>query len=149
MLPYNSQSTWSNVLTFNSQSNIFTFISQIKVLTVICHSINKFTSRYGHMLQNLHWRSLEDWRKDAWLVIMYNITNEKVAIYKKDRLKTHLRLSWNMHSSSFNILHCKTWQRQQLFISLYDIWLEPAATVQSYQSFIWDIQVCCLLSNKY
>ena len=55
------------------------------------------TNRQGNMscvddlLQHLNWRSLEDRRKDAWLVMIYKIANENVAITKLDRRKTPLR----------------------------------------------------------
>ena len=53
-------------------------------------------------------RGLEDWRKDAPLVIMYKISIEKVAIAKKIRLRPSLRQSWNVHTSSFFMPPCKT-----------------------------------------
>ena len=40
-----------------------------------------------------NFRGLEDWRKDASLVIMYKISIEKVAIAKKVRLRSSLRQS--------------------------------------------------------
>ena len=40
-----------------------------------------------------NFRGLEDWRKDAPLVIMYKIAIEKVAIAKKVRLRPSSRQS--------------------------------------------------------
>ena len=68
-----------------------------------------------YMLQHLDWLSLEDRRKDAGLVMMYEITSENVVIAKTDRLKPPLRQLQNIHSSSFIIPPCKTRQRQALF----------------------------------
>ena len=58
------------------------------------------TSSVDDMLQRFSWRSLEDRRKDARLVIIYKIANENVDMTKKDRLKPPLRQSRNMHSTS-------------------------------------------------
>jgi len=44
------------------------------------------TSSVVDMLQHLNWCSLEDRRKDAWLVVMYKIAKENVVITKTDRL---------------------------------------------------------------
>ena len=56
------------------------------------------TSSVGDMLQHLEWRSLENRRRDARLVMMYKISHDKVAVSKRDRLSPPLRHSINMHS---------------------------------------------------
>jgi hypothetical protein len=56
------------------------------------------TSSVGDMLQHLKWRSLEDRRRDARLVMMYTISQGKVAVSKSDSLSPPLRHSRNMHS---------------------------------------------------
>jgi len=90
---------------------------KIDQLEMVQHRAASFiTNRQGNMscvgdlLQHLNCRSLEDRRKDAWLVMIYKIANENVAITKKDRLKPPLRQSWNMHPLSFIIPPCKTQQ---------------------------------------
>ena len=90
------------------------------------------TNRQGNMscvddlLQHLNWRSLEDRRKDAWLVMIYKIANENVAITKLDRRKTPLRQSWNLHFLSFIFPH-----------------MISAATALSFEWHGRNIQGCC------
>ena len=55
------------------------------------------------MLEHLEWKSFEQRRKVARLAMMYNITNEKVAIPKEGRLILPKRLSRNMNDKSFQI----------------------------------------------
>jgi hypothetical protein len=50
-------------------------------------------SSVNQMLEHLDWKSLEQRRKDARLTMMYEITNEKVAIPKEGRLIPPKRLS--------------------------------------------------------
>ena len=73
------------------------------------------TSSVGDMLQHLEWRSLEDRRKDARLVMMYKISHDKVAVSKSDRLSPPLRHSRNMHSRSYQVPLCRTQQRKASF----------------------------------
>jgi hypothetical protein len=73
------------------------------------------TSSVGDMLQHLEWRSLEDRRKDARLVMMYKISHDKAAVSKSDRLSPPLRHSRNMHSRSYQVLLCRTQQRKASF----------------------------------
>jgi hypothetical protein len=63
------------------------------------------TSSVGDML-HLEWRSLEDRRRDAHLVMMYNISHDKVAVSKSDRFSPPLRHSRNMHSRSYQVPLC-------------------------------------------
>ena len=70
------------------------------------------TSNVGDMPQHLKWRSLEDRRRDARLVMMYKISHDKVAVSKSDRLSPHLRHSRNMHSRSYQVPLCRTQQRK-------------------------------------
>ena len=46
------------------------------------------TSSVGDMLQHLEWRSLEDRRRDARLVMMYKISHDKVAVSKSETFTT-------------------------------------------------------------
>jgi hypothetical protein len=46
------------------------------------------TFSVGDMLQQLKWCSLEDRRRDACLVMMYKISNDKVVVSKSDRLSS-------------------------------------------------------------
>ena len=64
------------------------------------------TSSVGDMIQHLKWRSLEDRRRDARLVMMYNISHDKVAVSKSDRFSPPLRHSRNMHSRSYQVPLC-------------------------------------------
>ena len=64
------------------------------------------TSSVGNMLQHLKWRSLEDRRRDARLVMMYKISHCKMAVSKSDRLSPPLRHSRNMHSRSYQAPLC-------------------------------------------
>ena len=73
------------------------------------------TFSVGDMLQHLEWRSLEDRRRDARLVIMYKISHDKVAVSKSDRLSPPLRHSRNMHSRSYQVPLCRTQQRKASF----------------------------------
>ena len=73
------------------------------------------TSSVGDMLQHLKWRSLEDRRRDAHLVMMYRISHDKVAVSKSDRLSSPLRHSRNMHSHSYQAPLCKTQQGKASF----------------------------------
>ena len=72
------------------------------------------TSSVGDML-HLEWRSLEDRRRDARLVMMYNISHDKVAVSKSDRFSPPLRHSRNMHSRSYQVSLCRTQQRKASF----------------------------------
>jgi hypothetical protein len=73
------------------------------------------TSSVGDMLQHLKWRSLEDRRRDARLVMLYKISHDKVAVSKSDRLSPPLRHSRNMHSQSYQDPLCRTQQRKASF----------------------------------
>jgi hypothetical protein len=73
------------------------------------------TSSVGNMLQHLKWRSLEDRRRDARLVMMFTICHDKVAVSKSDRLSPSLRHSRNMHSQSYQVPLCRTQQRKASF----------------------------------
>ena len=78
------------------------------------------TSSVGDILQHLNWWSLEERRKDAWLVLMYWITNKNMAITKK----TDLSYPWDNHRTCFHHLS---------LLFLYHstktrVVLEPAAT---------------------
>ena len=73
------------------------------------------TSSVGDMLQHLKWRSLEDRRRDARLVMMYKISHGKVAVSKSDSLSPPLRHSRNMHSRSYQVPLCRTQQRKASF----------------------------------
>ena len=69
------------------------------------------TSSVGNMLQHLKWRSLEDRRRDARLVMMFTICHDKVAVSKSDRLSPPLRHTRNMHSQSYQV-QLRTQQRK-------------------------------------
>ena len=84
------------------------------------------TSSVGDMIQHLKWRSLEDRRRDARLVMMYNISHDKVAVSKSDRFSPPLRHSRNMHSRSYQVSLCRTHQRKASFS------LEPLLTGTAY-----------------
>ena len=73
------------------------------------------TSSVGDMLQQLKWRSLEDRRRGACLVMMYKISHDKVAVNKSDKLSPPLRHSRNMHSRSYQVPLCRTQQRKASF----------------------------------
>ena len=66
------------------------------------------TSSVGDMLQQLKWRSLEDRRRDARLVMMYKISQDKFEVSESDRLSPPLRHSRNMHSQSYQVPLCRT-----------------------------------------
>jgi hypothetical protein len=51
----------------------------------------------------LKWRSLEDRRRDARLVMMHKIPHDKVAVSESDRLSPPLRHSRNMYSRSYQV----------------------------------------------
>ena len=78
------------------------------------------------MLQQLKWRSLEDRRRDARLVMMYKISHDKFAVSESDRLSPPLRHSRNMHSQSYQVSLCRTQQRKASFS------LEPLLTGTAY-----------------
>ena len=62
--------------------------------------------------KHLKWRSLEDRRRDARLVMMVKICHDKVAVSKSDRLSPPLRNSRNMHSQSHQVPLCRTQQKK-------------------------------------
>ena len=53
--------------------------------------------------------------RDAHLVMMYNISHDKVAVSKSDRFSPPLRHSRNMHSRSYQVPLCWTQQRKASF----------------------------------
>jgi hypothetical protein len=66
------------------------------------------------MLQHLKWRSPDDRRRDARLVMMYKISHDKVAVSKSDRLSGPPR---TMHSQSYQIPLCRVRWISQFWIS--------------------------------
>ena len=73
------------------------------------------TSSVGNMLQHFKWRSLEDRRRDARLVMMFTNCHDKVAVSKSDRLSPSLRHYRNMHSQSYQVPLCRPQQRKASF----------------------------------
>jgi hypothetical protein len=73
------------------------------------------TSSVGDMLQHLKWRSLEDRRRDARLVMMFKICHDKVAVSASDRLSPSPRHSRNMQSQSYQVQLYRTQQRKASF----------------------------------
>ena len=95
-----------------------TFLQTFTVATMTARYVTnrqRNTSSVGDMLQHLEWRSLEDRRRDARLVMMYKISHDKVAVSKSDRLSPPLRHSRNMHSRSYQVPLCRTQQRKASF----------------------------------
>ena len=62
-----------------------------------------------HMLQDLNWRTLEQWRIDSRLTLMYKITYDLVAIPAADYLIPNSRQSRHNHLVAYRqIPHSKT-----------------------------------------
>ena len=67
------------------------------------------------MMEDLKWRSLEDRRRDARLVLMYKIENNLVAVQKEGRLIPSNRRSRHIHDKSYQIPATKQDYRKYSF----------------------------------
>ena len=52
------------------------------------HQQTRNTSSVGDMLPHLEWHSFEDQRTDAHIVMMYKISQDKVAVSKSDKFSS-------------------------------------------------------------
>ena len=105
-----------------------------------CFVINRYRNRssVGEMLETLDWKSLEERRREARLIMMYKIDSQLVAI-DNQRLVPPRRLSRNMHPKSFQTFSaCSDYRKWSFFPRTVRDWnsLPPdIATAGSLESF--------------
>ena len=92
---------------------------------------------FGDILKCYNWRSLWESRKDTWLVMMYKIASENVAITEETIME-----------QIFLVIHypsLKDSTKTRIVFHSYDIWLELVATTNNFELCGWNIQGCGLL----
>jgi hypothetical protein len=104
-------------------------------------------STVGDLLQHLKLHNLEDWRRDARLVMMYEISHDKVAVSKSDRLSSPLGHYRSMHSQAYQVSLCITQQSKSSFLS-HRCWLEPPTSDHSAQWLDRFPQVCDIITSS-
>ncbi|KAK3087020.1 hypothetical protein FSP39_000419 [Pinctada imbricata] len=64
---------------------------------------NRHGNRVDSMLEHLQWRSLEQRRRGARLIILYKIVNNDVALDKSDKLTPPFRRTRHSHQLAFQL----------------------------------------------
>lgn len=91
-------------------------------------------SSVSDMLSSLHWRSLQERRRDARLCMMYKVDRRLVAIDKDKRLlPPKKRNTRHSHPRAYQVPSCKTERRKMSFFprTVRDWNALPPATVEA------------------
>jgi hypothetical protein len=67
------------------------------------------------MLADLEWKSLQERRKEARLIMLYKVINNKVALDNSQLIPSNSTSTRSTHNLSFKIFYCRTQYRQQSF----------------------------------
>jgi hypothetical protein len=78
---------------------------------------NKYHNRSSvtDMLADLEWKSLKERRKEARLIMLYKVINNKVALDSSQLKPSNSTSTRNSHNLTYKIPYCRTQYRQQSF----------------------------------
>jgi len=99
---------------------------------------NKFHNRSSvtDMFADLQWKLLQQQRKEAWLIMLYKVINNKIALDNSQLLPLDPTSTRITHDLSCKIPFFRTQYRQQSFPRTNKDWnILPTMTVESFRTY--------------
>jgi len=114
---------------------------------------NKYHNRSSvtDMLADLQWKPLQERRKEARLIMLYKVINNKIALDNSQLIPLNSTSTRNTHDLSYQIPYCRTQYRQQSFPLTIKDWNSlyqdamSAGTVESFRTHLTHTFNCTLV----
>ena len=148
--------TWHIYTVYNILFNISSI--DIHCLDVVQRRAARYVkNKYHHrssvtdMLADLQWKPLQERRKEARLIMLFKVINNKIALDNSQLIPLNSTSTRNTHDLSYQIPYCRTQYRQQSFPLTIKDWNSlyqdamSAGTVESFRTHLTHTFNCTLV----